>query len=110
MCDCCSYGTSTDDVLSGFKAVEAIFQVIEQQSNPSFDLDGNVLSFYNIVCHVSFQMRCLLTLKFQSGPNQQYMRNNGRGPPKRRIGLVGTTYRPSGMASITVSACTESDS
>lgn len=33
----------------GFNAIEAIFQVIQEQSTPSFDLDGNVISFYNIV-------------------------------------------------------------
>ncbi|KAJ6471435.1 hypothetical protein C8R45DRAFT_1078258 [Mycena sanguinolenta] len=31
----------------------------------------------------------------QSGPNQQYMKNDGRGPPKANVGLIGTTYRPS---------------
>ncbi|KAH8118709.1 Six-hairpin glycosidase-like protein [Phellopilus nigrolimitatus] len=61
-----------------FNAVEAIFTVIQEQATPTFDSDGNVVSFYNI-----------------SGPNQQYMRNRGRGPPKRNTGLVGTTYRPS---------------
>ncbi|KAJ7246985.1 hypothetical protein C8J57DRAFT_1081267 [Mycena rebaudengoi] len=52
-------------------SVETIMQVIEDQAVPTYDLDGNVVSFYNI-----------------SGPNQQYMKNNGRGPPKADIGLV----------------------
>jgi len=58
--------------------VEAIFQVIEEQSTSTFDSTGRVTSFYNI-----------------SGFNQQYMRNSGRGPPKKWTGMVGTTYRPS---------------
>ncbi|KAJ6598583.1 hypothetical protein B0H10DRAFT_2441460 [Mycena sp. CBHHK59/15] len=61
-----------------FSAVEAIMQVIEDQAVPTYDAAGNVISFYNI-----------------SGPNQQYMKNDGRGPPKADTGLVGTTYRPS---------------
>ncbi|KAI5116282.1 hypothetical protein M0805_009933 [Coniferiporia weirii] len=61
-----------------FNAVEAIFTVIQEQATPTFDSNGNVVSYYNI-----------------SGPNQQYMINDGRGPPKRNTGLVGTTYRPS---------------
>ncbi|KAJ6471431.1 hypothetical protein C8R45DRAFT_1055029 [Mycena sanguinolenta] len=62
-----------------FTAVEAILQVIAEQAVPTYDADGNVVSFYNI-----------------SGPNQQYMKNDGRGPPKANVGLIGTTYRPSG--------------
>ncbi|KAF7373060.1 hypothetical protein MSAN_00513700 [Mycena sanguinolenta] len=61
-----------------FTAVEAILQVIAEQATPTYDADGNVISFYNI-----------------SGPNQQYMKNDGRGPPKANTGLIGTTYRPS---------------
>ncbi|KLO18061.1 hypothetical protein SCHPADRAFT_919192 [Schizopora paradoxa] len=61
-----------------FKAVEAIFEVLKEQSTSTFDSTGRVISYYNI-----------------SGPNQGYMRNAGRGPPKRNIGMVGTTYRPS---------------
>ncbi|KAJ7919575.1 Six-hairpin glycosidase-like protein [Mycena leptocephala] len=61
-----------------FNAVENVLQVIHDQAVPTYDAAGNVLSFYNI-----------------SGPNQQYMKNNGRGPPKANTGLIGTTYRPS---------------
>ncbi|TDL29864.1 hypothetical protein BD410DRAFT_780368 [Rickenella mellea] len=60
------------------QALEAIFTVIDEQATPTFDSNGDIISYYNI-----------------SGPNQQYMRNRGRGPPKKNIGLVGTTYRPS---------------
>ncbi|KAJ7793958.1 Six-hairpin glycosidase-like protein [Mycena olivaceomarginata] len=61
-----------------FSAVENVLQVIDEQVVPTYDAGGNVVSFYNI-----------------SGPNQQYMKNNGRGPPKANTGLIGTTYRPS---------------
>ncbi|KAJ7685841.1 Six-hairpin glycosidase-like protein [Mycena rosella] len=61
-----------------FNAVENVLQVIEDQAIPTYDAGGNVISFYNI-----------------SGPNQQYMKNDGRGPPKANTGLIGTTYRPS---------------
>ncbi|KAF8180772.1 Six-hairpin glycosidase-like protein [Mycena galopus ATCC 62051] len=61
-----------------FTAVEAVMQVIDEQVVPTYDAQGNVISFYNI-----------------SGPNQQYMKNDGRGPPKANTGLIGTTYRPS---------------
>ncbi|KAF7327150.1 hypothetical protein MKEN_00291800 [Mycena kentingensis (nom. inval.)] len=61
-----------------FTAMESVLQVIEDQTVPTYDDDGNVVSFYNI-----------------SGPNQQYMKNKGRGPPKAKVGLIGTTYRPS---------------
>ncbi|KAJ7065853.1 Six-hairpin glycosidase-like protein [Mycena amicta] len=61
-----------------FTAVENILQLIEDQAVPTYDSNGNVMSFYNI-----------------SGPNQQYMKNNGRGPPKALTGMIGTTYRPS---------------
>ncbi|KAJ7177195.1 Six-hairpin glycosidase-like protein [Mycena filopes] len=61
-----------------FKAVENVMQVIQNQAVPTYDSAGNVVSFYNI-----------------SGPNQQYMKNDGRGPPKANTGLIGTTYRPS---------------
>ncbi|KAJ7077545.1 Six-hairpin glycosidase-like protein [Mycena belliarum] len=60
------------------KAVESVLQVIQDQAVPTYDPLGNVVSFYNI-----------------SGPNQRYMKNNGRGPPKALTGLIGTTYRPS---------------
>ncbi|KAJ7782212.1 hypothetical protein DFH07DRAFT_909060 [Mycena maculata] len=61
-----------------FTAVENILQIVHDQAVPTYDADGNVVSFYNI-----------------SGPNQQYMKNDGRGPPKANTGLIGTTYRPS---------------
>ncbi|KAJ6571091.1 Six-hairpin glycosidase-like protein [Mycena capillaripes] len=61
-----------------FNAVENVLQVIHDQAVPTYDAGGNVVSFYNI-----------------SGPNQQYMKNRGRGPPKANTGLIGTTYRPS---------------
>ncbi|KAJ7021095.1 Six-hairpin glycosidase-like protein [Mycena alexandri] len=61
-----------------FNAVENVMQVIHDQAVPTYDSAGNVISFYNI-----------------SGPNQQYMKNDGRGPPKANTGLIGTTYRPS---------------
>ncbi|KAJ7208663.1 Six-hairpin glycosidase-like protein [Mycena pura] len=61
-----------------FNAVENVLQVIHDQAVPTYDVEGNVISFYNI-----------------SGPNQQYMKNDGRGPPKANTGLIGTTYRPS---------------
>ncbi|KAJ7616584.1 Six-hairpin glycosidase-like protein [Roridomyces roridus] len=64
-----------------FSAVENIMQLIHDQAIPTYDAAGNVISFYNI-----------------SGPNQQYMKNDGRGPPKANTGLIvyiGTTYRPS---------------
>lgn len=70
--------------------------MIQEQSTPSFDLDGNVVSFYNIVCLAVIISGLFTNGNLQSGPNQQYMRNDGRGPPKRKIGMVGTTYRPSG--------------
>ncbi|KAF7288870.1 hypothetical protein MIND_01402800 [Mycena indigotica] len=61
-----------------FTAMESVLKVIEDQTVGTFDAEGHVVSFYNI-----------------SGPNQQYMKNNGRGPPKAKVGLIGTTYRPS---------------
>ena len=36
----------------GFTAIEAIFQVIQEQSTPTFDIEGNIISFYNIVCFI----------------------------------------------------------
>ena len=42
--------------------MEAIFAVIEEQSTPTFDLDGNVISFYNIVCYLIYFMSYTNTL------------------------------------------------
>ena len=39
--------------LAGFDAVEAIFKVFREQSTPTFDEDGRIISFYNIVGHTS---------------------------------------------------------
>ncbi|KAJ7065845.1 hypothetical protein C8F01DRAFT_1126771 [Mycena amicta] len=61
-----------------FAAMQSVLKVIEDQTIGTFNDDGHVVSYYNI-----------------SGPNQQYMKNKGRGPPKAKVGLIGTTYRPS---------------
>ncbi|KAJ6600686.1 Six-hairpin glycosidase-like protein [Mycena sp. CBHHK59/15] len=80
-------GYELDSLLSFLQLSRTYYQYSQDKSiftfnnsvcRPTYDAAGNVISFYNI-----------------SGPNQQYMKNDGRGPPKADTGLVGTTYRPS---------------
>ncbi|EIM88208.1 uncharacterized protein STEHIDRAFT_95225 [Stereum hirsutum FP-91666 SS1] len=62
-------------------AVDQIFQVIEEQSQGTFDDDFNFISYYNWTG--------------TSGSLSPPVNNEGNGEPKAYTGLVGTHHRPS---------------
>lgn len=65
----------------GRVAVDQIFRVITEQSQPTFDHNFNFISYYN----------------WTGGPGALSPRvnNAGNGEPKAYTGLVGTHHRPS---------------
>lgn len=66
---------------AGLTAVSQIFQVIEEQSQGSFDADFNFISYYNWTGG--------------NGALSPAVNNGGNGEPKAYTGLVGTHHRPS---------------
>ncbi|KAF8592528.1 glycoside hydrolase family 125 protein [Ramaria rubella] len=85
-----SYYQSTND--SSFindnwnAAIDQIFQVIDEQSQPTFDANFNVISYYNWTGG--------------AGSLSPAVENEGNGEPKAYTGLVGTHHRPSDDLSI----------
>jgi len=70
----------------GRAAVDQIFRVINEQSQPTFDEDFNLISFYNWTG--------------QAGALSPMVDNGGNGEPKAFTGLVGTHHRPSDDLSV----------
>jgi meiotically up-regulated gene 157 (Mug157) protein len=68
----------------GRAAVDQIFQVIDEQSQPTFDKDFNFISYYN----------------WTGGNGAPMVNNYGNGEPKAYTGLVGTHHRPSDDLSV----------
>jgi hypothetical protein len=66
---------------TGFSAIDQIFRVIEEQSQPTFDKDFNFISFFNWTGG--------------NGALSPAVNNEGNGEPKAYTGLVGTHHRPS---------------
>ncbi|KAK7470856.1 hypothetical protein VKT23_002272 [Stygiomarasmius scandens] len=69
-----------------FAAINQIFRVIEEQSQPSFDEDFNFVSFYNWTGG--------------NGALSPAVPNDGNGEPKAFTGMVGTSHRPSDDLSV----------
>jgi len=67
-------------------AVDQIFRVINEQSQPTFDEDFNFISFYNWTGG--------------NGALSPMVDNRGNGEPKAFTGLVGTHHRPSDDLSV----------
>ncbi|KAL0581969.1 hypothetical protein V5O48_000027 [Marasmius crinis-equi] len=64
-----------------FAAIDRIFQVINEQSQSSFDKDFNFVSFYNWTG--------------MPGALSPKVNNGGNGEPKKYTGMVGSSHRPS---------------
>ncbi|KAJ8523499.1 hypothetical protein ONZ45_g18 [Pleurotus djamor] len=62
-------------------AIDQIFRVINEQSQPTFDRDFNFISFYNWTGG--------------GGALSPQVNNRGNGEPKGFTGMVGTHHRPS---------------
>ncbi|KAF8528877.1 Six-hairpin glycosidase-like protein [Hysterangium stoloniferum] len=67
-------------------AIDQIFRVIDEQSQPTFDSNFNVISFFNWTGG--------------NGALSPAVPNEGNGEPKAFTGLVGTHHRPSDDISI----------
>ncbi|KAI0786378.1 Six-hairpin glycosidase-like protein [Abortiporus biennis] len=67
-------------------AISQIFRVIKEQSQPTFDEDFNLISFYNWTGG--------------NGALSPAVVNGGNGEPKAFTGLVGTHHRPSDDLSV----------
>lgn len=67
-------------------AVDQVFRVINEQSQPTFDEDFDFISFYNWTG--------------QSGALSPMVDNGGNGEPKAFTGMVGTHHRPSDDLSV----------
>ncbi|KAI0036072.1 Six-hairpin glycosidase-like protein [Vararia minispora EC-137] len=63
------------------EAISQIFRVIKEQSQPTFDEDFNVISYYN--------------WSGIAGSLSPPVNNEGNGEPKGYTGMVGTHHRPS---------------
>ena len=63
----------------GSEAISQIFRVIDEQSQPTFDADFNVISYYNWTG--------------TPGALSPPVNNEGNGEPKGCTGLVGTHQR-----------------
>lgn len=66
---------------AGYDAVNAIMRVIGEQSQPTFDENYNVISYYH--------------WSGQPGSMSPPVPNGGNGEPKGYTGMVGTHHRPS---------------
>ncbi|PBL02043.1 hypothetical protein ARMGADRAFT_1005480 [Armillaria gallica] len=69
-----------------FSAVNQIFRVIDEQSQPTFDKDFNFISYYNWTGG--------------NGALSPSVPNDGNGEPKAYTGMVGTHHRPSDDLSV----------
>jgi len=67
-------------------AIDQIFRVMSEQSQPSFDADFNYVSYYN---WTGF-----------AGSLAGSVNNGGNGEPKGYTGMVGTSHRPSDDLSV----------
>jgi len=67
-------------------AIDQIFRVIDEQSQPTFDKDFNIISYYSWTGG--------------NGALSPAVPNEGNGEPKAYTGLVGTHHRPSDDISI----------
>jgi uncharacterized protein len=70
----------------GRAAVDQIFRVINEQSQPTFDENFNFISYYNWTGG--------------NGALSPMVDNHGNGEPKAYTGLVGTHHRPSDDLSV----------
>lgn len=70
----------------GFSAIDQIFRVIDEQSQPSFDENFNFISYYNWTGG--------------NGALSPSVPNAGNGEPKAYTGMVGTHHRPSDDLSV----------
>lgn len=78
----------------GRTAVDQIFRVINEQSQPTFDQNFNFISYYNWTGG--------------NGALSPMVNNYGYGEPKAYTGLVGTHHRPSDdLSTFGVLFCTE---
>lgn len=75
-----------DDEHTGRMAIDQIFRVINEQSQPTFDEDFNFISFYNWTGG--------------NGALSPMVDNRGNGEPKAFTGMVGTHHRPSDDLSV----------
>lgn len=69
-----------------FSAINQIFRVIDEQSQPTFDQDFNFISYYNWTGG--------------NGALSPSVPNDGNGEPKAYTGMVGTHHRPSDDLSV----------
>ncbi|THV03293.1 hypothetical protein K435DRAFT_292465 [Dendrothele bispora CBS 962.96] len=80
-----SYFNATQDTSfmndNWFAAINQIFRVINEQSQPTFDENFNFISFYNWTGG--------------NGALSPAVPNHGNGEPKAYTGMVGTSHRPS---------------
>ncbi|ESK97428.1 duf1237 domain protein [Moniliophthora roreri MCA 2997] len=80
-----SYYNATKDTSfmneNWFAAIDQIFRVINEQSQPSFDENFNFISYYNWTGG--------------NGALSPRVPNGGNGEPKAYTGMVGTHHRPS---------------
>ncbi|KAG6378456.1 Six-hairpin glycosidase-like protein [Boletus reticuloceps] len=67
-------------------AIDQIFRVMSEQSQPSFDADFNFVSYYNWTG--------------LAGSLAGSVNNGGNGEPKGYTGMVGTSHRPSDDLSV----------
>jgi len=70
----------------GLSAIDQIFRVMNEQSQPSFDADFNFISYYNWTG--------------LPGSLAGSVNNGGNGEPKGYTGMVGTSHRPSDDLSV----------
>jgi meiotically up-regulated gene 157 (Mug157) protein len=71
---------------AGFFAIEQIFRVVNEQSQPSYDANFNFVSYYNWTG--------------LPGSLPGMVVNGGNGEPKGFTGMVGTSHRPSDDLSV----------
>lgn len=76
----CPYSL-TPSCSSGRAAIDQIFRVIREQSQPSFDENFNFISYYNWTG--------------SRGALSPRVNNRGNNEPRGYTGLVGTSHRPS---------------
>jgi meiotically up-regulated gene 157 (Mug157) protein len=77
---------SVQRVIIGRAAIDQIFRVINEQSQPTFDENFNFMSYYNWTGG--------------DGALSPMVNNMGNGEPKVYTGLVGTHHRPSDDLSV----------
>jgi meiotically up-regulated gene 157 (Mug157) protein len=70
----------------GLSAIDQIFRVMNEQSQPSFDADFNFISYYNWTG--------------LPGSLAGSVNNGGNGELKGYTGMVGTSHRPSDDLSV----------